>query len=128
MFQLRDWWRDRARFKPLEQDAGAGAHGGSAAAAVDAKQVENGWEHRAVMAGEVGEALESGGFDDGAGVFKKGVIGSSGAMTLGHCELEAATGEGKVPAEFLELGFGKEAEESFFGIGEDAGEGCGGSA
>jgi len=38
-------------FKPVKEDAAAGAHGGGAAAAVDTEQVENGGELGGIVVG-----------------------------------------------------------------------------
>jgi len=73
-----------SRFLELEEeDAAAGAHGGGAAAALDTEQVEGGGELGWVVAGEVGKALEGGGFDDGAGVIEVGVEDGGGTMAVG---------------------------------------------
>ena len=89
---------------------------------MDAEQVKDGGQQRWIVAGEVGQTVEGGGFDDGAGVFKVGGEDCGGAAAFSHGEREAAEGEGKIPAEFFELGLGEQAEEGLFGIGEDAGQ------
>jgi hypothetical protein len=81
-----------------EEDAAAGAHGWSSAAPVDAEQVDDGGELAGVVAGEVGEALKGGGFNNGAGVVQIGLESGGGPAAIWWGERQAAEGEGEIPA------------------------------
>jgi hypothetical protein len=101
--------------KIRKEQATACALGGGPAATVNAEQIEDRWQQRPVLEGEIGEALEGHGFDDRAAlVFKPGLenSGGAGAFRVGQCE--ARNDESEMPAELVFLGVGQQSEQGVF--------------
>jgi len=67
--------------------------------------------------------LKGGGLDDGRLILEPGLKNGSGPPRFLDGEGKTANREGEIPAGLFEFGFRKQAEQSEFGGGEDAGEG-----